>query len=187
MSSSLNLRGLAIRFATVGFAIMAAGVSVVAAQYEAEFSPDPRQEFKGIHVCKWPKFVTGIHAKDNVFRCADKIKIKSPAAELIDGADGNRTVCEYPDENGKPVKLHCCPPDMAVRGIHVGKNLLVCENFDRQAAEALAGKRGLTVKIDHRTAWVQGEINMHVCPDSMPMLGYHEGRNLLLCLALGTE
>jgi len=173
------------RLALVGFTLMAASVSVSAAK--GELSPRPLEQTKGIHVCYFPEFVVGIHVQDNVFYCSDKLQIVHPAEDVIDGDDEPPTACTYPDENGKPVTLHCCPPGMAVRGVHVGKNLLVCSKYDQQAAEQTAGKRGLVIQIDHRTQRYYDGIGLHACPDGFPMLGFHEGRNLLLCLTLGPE
>ena len=71
---------------------------------------------------------------------------------------------------------------MAIVGIHVGKNLLVCAELDQQKVAPFDGKLGISKQLDAHTKYVE-KVSMHGCPDNMPMLGFHEGRNLLLCMS----
>jgi len=180
MRPTLSMDILLLRAFFIGAMAIAVGSSTAFADGEIELSPSSGQQFHGIHICGNGLFLNGIHVGNNEFRCT--AKAGTLVGELtIDGDDEPRTVCDAVDDAGKSVKMHCCPTGRAIVGIHVAKNLLVCAEADRQQAAQLDHKLGIGQKLDAHTQYAE-KVSMHGCPDNMPMLGFHEGRNLLLCM-----
>ncbi len=154
----------------------------ILAQSKIVFSPRERQDYLGVHICPDGKQVNGIHVANNVYRCTGTVGL-TQGALIIDGDNEPPTACEVSDGSGNKLAMHCCPSGTAIVGVHIGNNWLVCGALDQQAIATYAGKLGVTQRVDPPPT---GHY-LHECPKNMPMLGFHEGRNLLLCLAVGPE
>jgi hypothetical protein len=131
----------------------------------------------GMHGCDGPHLMSGIHVGNNLLLC-----LGNPASLANDVKRrtdyGNVTTINL--DGGGILGMHTCNltqnqnsggngPE-AMKGIHVGSNILLCVPIPIDLA---------TLHGDTTTAPVRG--GMHACPPGEVMVGIHVDRNVLAC------
>jgi hypothetical protein len=84
-----------------------------------------------VHVCPDGSYMRGMHADDNVWTCVkgeeDPVTKVNPVQTV-----GDRFVDQFTNlpEPGNPGRrMHACPDESLMVGIHVGDNRLICQHF----------------------------------------------------------
>jgi hypothetical protein len=140
---------------------------------------DGHQEtFNGIsiHTCPVGYAMEGAHVSDNAFLCVEVVPTgqESNVTTLVD-AD-----TQAPDDSS--TTIHVCPNGMYMRGLHNGKNLLVC------SAGANVGTINRFLDKDGATQGSPQGYNMHVCPSRnnylTVMVGIQDSHNDFACASL---
>ena len=80
--------------------------------------------------------------------------IDTKAQEVVDGGTARHG-------------MHACPVGLYMSGIHVGNNLLLCNNIG-------SGYQESQEIVDNASA----DFGIHACPNGMVMTGIHVGNNL---------
>ena len=120
-----------------------------------------------IHMCKGGTFMVGVDVGENRFLCEDSIGFMGSTYAPSD-LEPNYAL-------GRQVRyeshgMAACPVDMAMVGLHVSQNVLLCA-----PCTALDETQELFVDAD------TVRLGMHVCPEDSVMVGILAGRDLLLC------
>jgi hypothetical protein len=139
---------------------VASGISILSADEYVD-SGDRPTVVRGMHGCEEAHLATGIHAGDNLLLCTSNYRTNGgPSSRIV---DGSTTVTLG------GLRMLACPTGYAVKGVHIGRNVLACER---------AGIDEDGVVADTSTV----RAGMHACPRGMLMKGLHVGRNVLACV-----
>jgi hypothetical protein len=141
------------------FAVLTLGVLSLSAQ--AEFRDFTTQR-AGMHACRQPGFMTGVHIDQNVLLCDDTLVSNEQFEEREEVVDGDT-------QQGS---MHVCPDQMAMTGYHKHHNQLLC---------AKVGPTWDFLDINGVTQRTIGGIRMHACPVGTVMRGIHADRNDFMC------
>jgi len=120
-----------------------------------------------IHMCKGGTFMVGVDVGEIRYLCDDSIGFMGSTyapSDLEPNYALGRQV--HYESHG----MAACPPDTAMVGLHVSRNVLLCT-----PCSALDETQELFVDAD--TVW----LGMHACPEDSVMVGILAGRDLLLC------
>jgi len=116
--------------------------------------------------------LSGAGVQEMIDYHAEKKHVTSPLLLLL-LVFSTCTQAEKVDHGTARQGMHACPLGMYMTGIHVGNNLLLCENLGQ-------GYSISEERLDRTTA----DFNMHACPRGFAMTGIHVADNILLCAPL---
>jgi hypothetical protein len=111
------------------------------------------------------------------FLCFLGVSIVSSKAIAYEEDDGTQMTIDS-------IKAHVCANNEAMVGVDAGHNRFLCSNafaLSAQSTWVADTSTQFSVPFVDKFGNLINSVTMHVCPDSMVMVGWNESKNVLFC------